>query len=73
MRSKPQISSLSGESLPDYKGAKGLPFSPGNFERGKRRTADRLPPDFLSRLVAPVNLMPLSLKKAAHVVVDESS
>jgi hypothetical protein len=33
----------------------------------------RLPPDFLSGLVASVNFMRLSLKKAAYVAVDESS
>ena len=33
----------------------------------------RLAPDFLSELVVSVNLMRLSLKKAAYVVVDESS
>jgi len=33
----------------------------------------RLPPDFLSGLVVSVNLMRLSLKKAAYVVVLESS
>jgi hypothetical protein len=33
----------------------------------------RLPPDFLSGLVASVNLMRLSSKKAAYVVVLESS
>jgi hypothetical protein len=33
----------------------------------------RLPPDFLSGLVVSVNLMRLSSKKAAYVVVDESS
>ena len=33
----------------------------------------RLPPDFLSGLVAAVNLMRLSSKKAAYVVVYESS
>jgi hypothetical protein len=33
----------------------------------------RLPPDFLSSLVASVNLMRLSLEKAAYVVVDEGS
>ena len=33
----------------------------------------RLPPDFLSGLVVSVNFMRLSLKKAAYVVVDESS
>jgi hypothetical protein len=32
----------------------------------------RLPPDFLSGLVVSVNLMRLSSKKAAYVVVDES-
>ena len=33
----------------------------------------RLPPDFLSDLVASVNFMRLSLLKAAYVAVDESS
>jgi hypothetical protein len=33
----------------------------------------RLPPDFLSSLVASINSMRLSLKKAAYVAVDESS
>jgi hypothetical protein len=33
----------------------------------------RLPPDFLSGLVALVNFMRLSLKKAAYLAVDESS
>ena len=33
----------------------------------------RLPPGFLSGLVALVNFMRLSLKKAAYVAVDESS
>jgi hypothetical protein len=33
----------------------------------------RLPPDFLSDLVASVNFMRLSLKKAAYVAVYESS
>ena len=33
----------------------------------------RLPPDFLSGLVASVNFMRLSVKKAAYVAVDESS
>ena len=33
----------------------------------------RLPPDFLSGLVASVNSMRLSLKKAAYVALDESS
>jgi hypothetical protein len=33
----------------------------------------RLPPDFLSGLVASVNFMRLSLKKAAYVAVWESS
>ena len=33
----------------------------------------RLPPDFLSGLVASVELVRLSLKKAAYVVVYESS
>ena len=33
----------------------------------------RLPPDFLSGLVVSVNLVRLSLKKAAYVAVDESS
>jgi hypothetical protein len=33
----------------------------------------RLPPDFLSGLVASVNFVRLSLKKAAYVAVDESS
>jgi hypothetical protein len=33
----------------------------------------RLPPDFLSGLVALVNFMRLSLKKAAYVAVNESS
>jgi hypothetical protein len=33
----------------------------------------RLPPDFLSGLVASVNLVRLSLKKAAYVAVDGSS
>ena len=33
----------------------------------------RLSPDFLSGLVALVNFMRLSLKKAAYVAVDESS
>jgi hypothetical protein len=33
----------------------------------------RLPPDFLSALVVPVNLMRLSSEKAAYVVVFESS
>jgi hypothetical protein len=33
----------------------------------------RLPPDFLSSLVASANLMRLSLEKAAYVVVVESS
>jgi hypothetical protein len=33
----------------------------------------RLPPDFLSGLVVSVNLMRLSSKKAAYVVVFESS
>jgi hypothetical protein len=32
----------------------------------------RLPPDFLSGLVVSVNLMRLSLEKAAYVVVFES-
>ena len=33
----------------------------------------RLPPDFLSGVVASVDLMQLSLQKAAYVVVFESS
>jgi hypothetical protein len=33
----------------------------------------RLPPDFLSSLIFSVNLMRLSSKKAAYVVVFESS
>jgi hypothetical protein len=33
----------------------------------------RLPPDFLSGLVALVNCMRLSLRKAAYVAVNESS
>ena len=33
----------------------------------------RLPPDFLSGLVASVNLVRLSLKKAAYVAVDSRS
>src|SRR6202034_4063099 len=33
----------------------------------------RLPPDFLSSLVVSVNPMRLSSKKAAYVVVDQSS
>src|SRR5271163_4317235 len=33
----------------------------------------RLPPDFLSCLVVSVDFMRLSSKKAAYVVVDESS
>jgi hypothetical protein len=43
--------------------------------RGSRGTqqAPRLPPDFLSGLVESVNLVRLSLKKAAYVAVDESS
>jgi hypothetical protein len=46
-------------------------------EHFHERSADlqipRLPPDFLSGLVASVNLVRLSLKKAAYVAVDESS
>jgi hypothetical protein len=33
----------------------------------------RLPPDFLSDLVVSVDIMRLSSKKAAYVVVSESS
>jgi hypothetical protein len=33
----------------------------------------RLPPDFLSGFVIPVNLVRLSLKKAAYVAVGECS
>ncbi len=33
----------------------------------------RLPPDFLSGFVISVNLVRLSLKKAAYVAVDECS
>jgi hypothetical protein len=44
------------------------------FVREPGRTAGRsAPPDFLSGLVVSVNLMRLSSKKAAYVVVDESS
>jgi hypothetical protein len=43
-------------------------------EHFHERSADlqipRLPPDFLSGLVASVNLVRLSLKKAAYVAVD---
>jgi hypothetical protein len=43
--------------------------------RGSRGTLQvpRLPPDFLSGLVESVNLVRLSLKKAAYVAVEESS
>jgi hypothetical protein len=45
-----------------------------NLRAGKgAQQVPRLPPDFLSGLVVSVNLMRLSSKKAAYVVVDESS
>jgi hypothetical protein len=40
---------------------------------GKKLQVPRLPPDFLSDLVASANFVRLSLKKAAYVAVDESS
>jgi hypothetical protein len=40
---------------------------------GKELQIPRLPPDFLSGLVASVNRMRLSLEKAASVVVFQSS
>ena len=40
---------------------------------GKELQIPRLPPDFLSCSVTSVNLVRLSLKKAAYVVVFESS
>jgi len=46
---------------PAFVGGKGAPQVP------------RLPPDFLSGLVVSVDFMRLSSKKAAHVVVEESS
>jgi hypothetical protein len=48
-------------------------FKPSPFAVAFRKGAlqvPRLPPDFLSGLVASVNLMRLSLLKAAHAVVD---
>ena len=51
-------------------------FKPSPFAVAFRKGAQqvpRLPPDFLSGLVASVNLMRLSLLKAAYVVVLESS
>jgi hypothetical protein len=39
----------------------------------ERLQIPRLPPDFLSSFVAPVNVMRLSSKKATYVVVDERS
>jgi hypothetical protein len=50
------------------------PLRKQEFVRGKGALqVPRLPPDFLSGLVASVNLMRLSSKKAAYVVVLESS
>jgi hypothetical protein len=40
---------------------------------GRELQVPRLPPDFLSGLVASVNFMRLSLRKAAYVALDESS
>jgi hypothetical protein len=41
--------------------------------RWRKLQIPRLPPDFLSGLVASANLMRLSLEKAANVVVFEST